>query len=47
MPDCTLDVRTMVHLGNDRPWVAVCAPHLDTFGSDFRVRAWMREKFSH
>ena len=47
MPDCTLDVRTMVHLGNDRPWVAVYRPHLETFGSDFRVRAWMREQFPH
>jgi hypothetical protein len=47
MPDCTLDVRTMVHLGNDRPWAAVCRPHLNAFASDFRVRAWMQENFSH
>jgi hypothetical protein len=41
MPDCTEGVRTMVHLGNDRPWVSVCRPHGDAFATDFRVRAWM------
>lgn len=45
MPNCTEGVRTMVHLGNDRPWVSVCRPHLDAFATDFRVRAWMRETF--
>jgi hypothetical protein len=45
MPDCTESVRTMVHLGNDRPWVAVCRPHLDAFATDFRLRATMRENF--
>jgi hypothetical protein len=45
MPDCTHAVDTMVHLGNDRPWVSVCRPHLGAFASDFRVRAWSRENF--
>jgi hypothetical protein len=45
MPDCTHAVDTMVHLGNDRPWVSVCRRHLGAFASDFRVRAWMRENF--
>ena len=45
VPDCTASVRTMVYLGNDRPWVSVCRPHLDAFATDFRVRASMRENF--